>query len=152
MAKFLYKMQNILDVKSKMEEQAKLDYAASRMRLTEEEEKLEALRQRKKAYELKGVELLSNVLDVQEISENKEAILRMAEYVEKQKITVHLAQEALEKARMKLQGYMQDRKTHERLREKAFEVFIREENARESKEIDELTSYTYGQKIRSQES
>ena len=30
----------------------------------------------------------------------------------------------------------------------AFEVFVREENARESKEVDELVSYTYGQKRR----
>jgi len=36
----------------------------------------------------------------------------------------------------------------EKLREKAFETFIKEENARESKEVDELTSYTYGQKRR----
>ena len=37
---------------------------------------------------------------------------------------------------------------HETLREKAFEVFMQEENHTESKAIDELTSYTYGQKTR----
>ena len=35
---------------------------------------------------------------------------------------------------------------HERLKEKAFEQFMREENAAESKAVDELTSYTYGQR------
>ena len=34
------------------------------------------------------------------------------------------------------------------LREKAFEAFLQEENHAESKAIDELTSYTYGQKNR----
>ena len=43
---------------------------------------------------------------------------------------------------------MQERKINEKLTENAFEVFIREENARESKEVDELVSYTYGQKRR----
>ena len=41
---------------------------------------------------------------------------------------------------------MQERKTQETLREKAFDAFVREENRAESKVIDELTSYTYGQK------
>lgn len=152
MAKFLYKMQNILEVKSKMEEQAKMEYAAVRIRLTEEEEKLDALQLRKTQYEQKARELLADVLDLQEIADNKAAIIRMGEFVEKQKITVRLTEEALEKARIKLQEFMQERKTHEKLREKAFDEFVKEENARESKEIDELVSYTYGQKIRSQES
>lgn len=152
MAKFLYKMQNILEVKSKMEEQAKMEYAAARIRLTEEEEKLDALQLRKAQYEQKARELLAGVLDVQGIADNKAAIIRMGEFVEKQKITVRLTEEALEKARIKLQEFMQERKTHEKLREKAFDEFVKEENARESKEIDELVSYTYGLKIRSQKS
>ena len=41
-----------------------------------------------------------------------------------------------------------ERKMHETLREKAFEAFLQEENHAESKAIDELTSYTYGQKTR----
>jgi flagellar FliJ protein len=41
---------------------------------------------------------------------------------------------------------MQESKTQAKLREKAFEAFLKEENAKESKEIDELVSYTYGQK------
>lgn len=152
MAKFLYKMQNILEVKSKMEEQAKMEYAAVRIRLTEEEEKLDALQLRKAQYEQKARELLADVLDVQEIADNKAAIIRMGEFVEKQKITVRVTEEALEKARIKLQEFMQERKTHEKLREKAFDEFVKEENAKESKEIDELVSYTYGLKIRSQKS
>lgn len=39
---------------------------------------------------------------------------------------------------------MQESKTQERLREKAFEEFMREENAREAREVDELVSYTHG--------
>ena len=40
MAKFIYRMQSILDVKLKMEEQARMEFASARMRLDEEEEKL----------------------------------------------------------------------------------------------------------------
>ena len=38
---------------------------------------------------------------------------------------------------------MKDRKTHEKLREHAFERFKEEIKAEEIKEIDELTSYTH---------
>ena len=34
----------------------------------------------------------------------------------------------------------------EKLKERAFEDFLRELSAQEAKEVDELTSYTYGQK------
>ena len=43
MAKFFYRMQNILNLKYKLEDQAKMEFAVARRRLTEEEEKLEAL-------------------------------------------------------------------------------------------------------------
>ena len=39
-----------------------------------------------------------------------------------------------------------ERKTHETLRDKAFQEFLMEEKKQESKEIDQLTSYTYGQR------
>ncbi len=41
---------------------------------------------------------------------------------------------------------MKERKIHETLREKAFGIFLVEENRREGKEVDELTSYTYGKR------
>ena len=70
----------------------------------------------------------------------------MKEYIAVQKKAVITAQAQLEDARQKLQNAMQEKKTQEKLKEKAFEEFVKEENAKESKEIDELVSYTYGQK------
>lgn len=40
MAKFVYRMQNILDIKNKLEVQARNSYAAARMKLSQEEENL----------------------------------------------------------------------------------------------------------------
>ena len=70
----------------------------------------------------------------------------MKEYIALQKVQVARAEKQLEEARYKLQVAMQESKTQEKLREKAFDEFMREENAREAKEIDELTSYTHGRK------
>lgn len=147
MAKFRYKMQSILDVKLKMETQAKQEFAMAKNALDEEEEKLEALYQRKNWYEEEAKRLLTGGLRVKDIRENKGALMKMDEYIKEQKVRIQIAEAAVERARLKLQEVMQERKTQETLKEKAFEEFMREENRRESKEIDELTSYTYGQKV-----
>lgn len=146
MARFIYRMQSILDIKAKMVEQARMEFAAARMRLTEEEEKLQGLINRKEAYEDEGRGLRKNDLKVMEIMENREAIARMDEFIAFQRERLRCARERLEAAREKLQIAMQESKTQEKLKEKAFDEFMKEENAREAKEIDELTSYTHGRK------
>ena len=78
--------------------------------------------------------------------ENRTAILRMEDYIELQKQEVERAQEVLEQARERLKEAMQESKTQQKLREKAFEQFVKDENAREAKEVDELTSYTHSKK------
>lgn len=90
--------------------------------------------------------LLSGNLDIQEIEENKAAISSMDGFIADQQERVALAQERLEQARIRLTEVMQERKTHENLKEKAFDQFLVEENRRESKEVDELTSYVYGRR------
>ncbi|MGN0388282.1 MAG: flagellar export protein FliJ [Suilimivivens sp.] len=146
MAKFVYRMQSILNIKEKMESQARNEFARSRQHLNEEEEKLKGLTERKAFYEQQGRELQESSLNVRDILDNRNAIERMKEYIAVQKKAVITAQAQLEDARQKLQNAMQEKKTQEKLKEKAFEEFVKEENAKESKEIDELVSYTYGQK------
>ncbi len=146
MSKFFYRMQNILDIKMKLEEQAKNEYAIAQAKLNEEEERRDRLIFRQGAYEQKARELAEDVLDVPVILENGNAINVMKHLVADQQIVVKRAEDFLEKRRVRLQEVMTERKTHDKLKEKAFEAFMQEENARESKEIDELTSYTYGKK------
>lgn len=148
MAGFHYKMQNILNIKEKMESQAKMDFSRAQMKLNQEKEKLAALRERRAGYFAEAVTLRSGGLRVRDILDNREAIARMDEYIEAQTAEVVVTDKIVEEARMRLQEVMQERKTQEKLREKAFEEFMKEENAKESKEIDELTSYTYGRKQR----
>ena len=151
MAVFRYKMQSILDIKIKMETQAKQEFAQAKLVLDREEEKMEMLCNRKREYEAYAQQLLNGKLDVQEINQNNVAIIRTQELIEEQKKRVFKAEQLLEKAREKLQEVVQERKVHESLKEKAFEVFLQEEKQQESKEIDQLTSYTYGQKLQGAE-
>lgn len=146
MAKFRYGMQSILDIKSKLETQAKQEFAAAKAALNAEEAKLSALKERKAGYEAKAKELLTGELDFKEITENKSAIIKMEDFISAQRVQVKVAEDKLEGARIRLQEVMQERKMHEKLRERAFEEFLQEEKRQEGKEVDELTSYTYGQK------
>lgn len=146
MAKFVYRMQSILNIKIQMENQAKMELGQAQRKLIEEEERLEGLYHRKEYYLEEGRRLRMDSLKVRDLQDNEYAVARMEEYIEEQKENVRNAERLVEEARQKLQEIMTERKAQERLREKAFEQFMLEENAREGKEIDELTSYTYGQK------
>ena len=147
MARFRYSMQSILNIKLKLETQAKQEFSAARAALDREEEKLQALCDRKDGYAQAGEALLSGVLDLRAIEENREAIRCMEVFIVQQQGNVEAAERNLEKVREKLAEVMMGRKTHEKLKEKAFEEFLMEEKRQESKEIDQLTSYTYGQRL-----
>ncbi len=147
MAIFQYKMQGILDIKEKLEDKAKQDFAAANLRLDNEKKKLCELEESRIFYMQEGVKLRMEIIDVRKIRENKMAVLKIDEYIANQKKEIARAAKAVEKARAALQELMQERKAHEKLKENAFEEFLKEEQAAESKEIDQLTSYTYGQKL-----
>ena len=146
MAKFQYRMQSILNIKLKMEEQAKMQFAQAQARLNEEEAKLQNLIDRKDCYQAELKDVLQTKLDLLKIEELQNAVMRMEEFIAMQKREVDKAAAALEKERKKLTEVMMERKSHEKLKENAFEQFLQELNSAEGKEVDELTSYTYGQK------
>ncbi len=139
-------MQNILDIKYKLEEQAKQEYMAVRIRLNEAQAELESLEQRKASYMNLYRELVSKKLDVLEIEECKNAIILMDEYILNQKQVVQRIEHELEQATRKMNVAMQERKIHEKLKDNQFEEFLQELNQEEMKEIDQLVSYQYNHK------
>lgn len=143
MAKFTYRMQNILDIKLKMENQAKIAYGMANAKLSEEQEKLQSILIQRAGYERKAKELVTGTLLIQEIRECRRAIDTMKSRQRTQMMNVHAAEKNVELARARLNEVMVERKTHEKLREKAFEAFKLEIQRAESKEIDELVSYNY---------
>ena len=143
MAKFRYRMQNILDIKEKMENQAKTAYGMANAKLATEQQKLQDILIRRAGYESKARELVSGNLNVLEIRECRQAIDVMKSKQRSQMMNVHAAERNVELARKQLNEAMVERKTHEKLKEKAFEEFKQALLHEESKEIDELVSYTY---------
>ncbi len=151
MAKFIYRMQNILNIKYKLEEQAKQEYMAVQSRLNEEEAKLVSLQNRKESYFVEYRRLLQEKLDVLEIETCKNAIILMDEYIVNEKAVISKIQKELELAIQKMNEAMLERKIHEKLREKQFEIFLQELNQEEMKEIDQLNSYQYNHSAEQEE-
>ena len=147
MARFRYKLQNILSIKEKMETQAKQAFADAKRKLDLEEEALERLYRKREEIEKRAVEVLQGDLDLHEIEDSQMARIISDQRIEEQKHRVNRAMLELEDARSRLEEAVKERKTHEKLKEKQFDEFVREENRSESKSIDELTTYTYGQKV-----
>lgn len=146
MAKFFYPMQNILNIKLQLEDVAKQEYANAQAALNVEEQKLNALRERRRTYMHEYSEAISGKLDFLKIDECGNAIDVMDDMIATQLEIVRIKSRELEKARQKLNELMQERKMHERLKEKKFEEFLVELNAQESKETDEVVSYQFNSK------
>ena len=143
MAKFVYRMQSILDIKYKLEEQERTAYSIANGKLAEENQKLQTLLIRRAGYERRAKELAVGTIDVQSIQENKRAIDTMKSLIREQMMQVHIAEKNVELARKRLNDVMVERKVQEKLREKAFEEFKVEVAAKVAQEVDELTSFTY---------
>ena len=143
MAKFVYRMQNILDLKQKIEEQEKANFGMATARFNEEQQKLRDIMFRQAGYERRLKELSVGNIDIKEIKTCKNAIASMKVVLRDQMIVVSKAQKALEVARKRLNEVMMERKMHEKLREHAFEEFLDQLDYEESKITDELVSYSY---------
>lgn len=126
-----------------MEEQAKTAYGNARLRLTLEEEKLESYRQQMLKYQNELRDLMISNLNIMEIKRFENAIETMKLFIKQQRLAVKRAEQQLEAARLRLRAAMMERKTHEKLKEKAFENFKLEYEAEERKEVDELVSFKY---------
>jgi flagellar FliJ protein len=129
-----------------METQAKQEFAAAKAALDREEEVREELISRRDGYEREIQRQLSGKLNLRELNSLREAVNVMEGFIRTQLERVKIAAANLEKARENLADVMKERKTYETLKDKAFEEFLLEENRQEGKEVDELTSYTYGQR------
>ena len=143
MAKFTYRMQNILDIKLKLETQAKMEFSLANRRYQEEQQILQDYVIRRMGYEKKLKETMQDNVNVKEVMHARDDFNAMKTIVRRQMMEVHKAEKALNEARDELNSVMQERKIHEKLREKALDEFKHERAVEENKEIDELVSYTF---------
>lgn len=149
MARFVYRMQSVLNIKQKTEGQIKMEFAAAQAELNKQMDILENYFNRKDNY-LREAEELRNAdkLKLQDILDNQYATAQMDVMIASQARVVKQHEEIVEKARAKLTKAIQERKMQETLRDRAYAEWIEEEKQEEAKENDQRTSFTYTQRQR----
>ena len=130
----------------RLETQAKTEYAEMNNRLFIEEETMKRLGKRLDSYENLARSSASERLDIMEMRRCNEAIDIIKNQMTQQAVRIRIAQRNVDNAMKKLTEAVQDRKIHEKLKEKAFEQFKLDINAQEMKEIDETVSFKYNNK------
>lgn len=143
MAKFVYRMQNILEIKYKLETQAKSAYAEANAKLISEKLKLKQIYDDINKYQNQMRNQGKDVLNISDLKWCCNAIELKKDAAEQQKKVINNAKRDLELARIKLKEVMVERKTHEKLKEKAFDTFKKDLQDTEKKEIDELVSFKF---------
>ena len=113
------------------------------MRLSAEEEKLALLEERRDSYYREYQEALQGNLDFLKIEECRYSLDVMGDMIIKQNDVIKQRSKELELVRQKLNQVMQERKMHEKLKEKQFDTFKQEINAQENKETDEVAGYQF---------
>lgn len=146
MAKFIYKMQNILNIKKELETQAKIAFSQTLGQLSSEKMKLKSLYDDMHRYEEDIKEMNSKRLIIPELIRLTNSIELKKEQIYEQNVVIKRCEREVELARKKLNDLMVERKTQEKLREKAFEKFLDEVSAQEKKEIDEVISFQFNKK------
>ena len=154
MAQFEFRLQSVLNLREKIENQKELEYSQALKRLGEERAKERALVERKDASVLELSERLRGKskhengtekkgINPSEVSRYNDFIELMKERITIQRKVVKAAEEFAEAKRKELVEAMRDRKTIERLRENALEEYKEEEKRSEQKQVDQLVSYKY---------
>ncbi len=144
MNKFVFELQGVLDIKQKLEGQAKINFGVARAKLTAEEEKRDAIKVRIDEYRDRLSSLVNGKLNLVELGRCEDAIDILGEQLSQQEMAVRRAEKQVELMRTRLNAIVMERKTIEKLREKRFEEYMQEYNAEERKQVDELISYRHG--------
>ena len=152
MARFVYKMQSVLNIKQQTENQTKMEFAMAQAELNKQLDILEEYVTRKENYLREAEELRNDdSLKLQEILDNQYATAQMDVMIKQQASVVKQYEDRVEQVRIKLTRNIQERKMQETLRDRAFSEYLEEQKQEEAKENDQRTSFTYGQRQKEEE-
>ena len=141
MPRFIFRLQGYLNLKSKMEDQRKLEYGQAVSDLERERAKLARL-------ELQRAETISSFreginasIKPQEAGFYNSYLSWLKESISKQADSVSQAESEVERRRAALAEAMKERKVLETLKEKHYAEYMREQNLAEQKAVDEIVSF-----------
>lgn len=143
MGKFVFKLQAVLNLKKQIESNLKNELGKAVQELERQKKKLKDIELKRAAYYQEINAKSSSGVSVGKLKEFSSYISLLNEKIEYQKNNVKCAQKSVDKYREQLIVAVQERKMMEKLREKKFEEFMKEQQRDEQKIIDEIASFNY---------
>lgn len=143
MAKFIFNMQGLLNIKEKLEEQSKTEYGKALSKLEQEKNILLNLENKKQENILSFRESINKGVKPNYIDNINKYISLIDKKIEEQIQNINKSKEIVEEKRLALLEAMKEKKVLEALKEKEKENYFREELRKEQKIIDEIVSYKY---------
>lgn len=143
MAKFQFRLQNILSVKEKFEEQKRMELSNANQLLEIEERRLTQLITLRDNNNNLYKKMVSDRITVKDIRDFGEKNKYYTNVVLEQNITVTKVNSRVESIRDELKEALIEKKMYEKLKENAYEEYYKEECKEEQKHLDEIVSYKY---------
>lgn len=147
MARFVFKLQPLLNVKLQMEDNLKNEMGRAVRKLEEQKGILHALEDEREAYAAEFSRKSGQGTTVERLKEYAVYISVLKQKSEYQKESVKLAKENVDKIREQLIDVVKQRETLEKLKEKKYEDFVKEQLKEENKLVDEIISFTHNKRI-----
>jgi len=142
MARFIFKLQSVLDLRKQKEDSVKNELAAAMRKLQAEERKLSEL-ENKQDDTVREFNEKTRKTTVHELVEFNEYLSVLNSRIRTQKENVNIAAQYVDKVREELVKAMKDRKILEKLKDRQYEEFLLDQKKLEQKTNDEIVSYNY---------
>lgn len=143
MAKFKFRMEQILNIKRQMEESIKIDLANAIRNIKEEKDKLDSLNMQKKDNIGQFKESMAKGMNVQKMKEYNSFIDLLETRINSQKKAINEAETVADKIRERLVQVVKEKKILEKLKEKQFEDWKLDQQKREELTLGEIAGYKY---------
>lgn len=143
MAKFVFKLQALLNVKMQMENNLKNELGKAVQRLEKEREKLLKIENERNECINQICGQSSKGVMVGKLKEYGTYISFLKEKAEHQKENINYAQNVVDRYREQLIKVVQEKEMLEKLKEKKYQEYLKEQFKEEQKINDEITSYKY---------
>ncbi len=141
---FKFRLESILNIKDKLEQQAKIAYGVEVSNLNNEKKKLEDLYVSKEENTQKQRENFTGTIDIFSFNQYRNYGTKLDEMIVNQIQAVKAQEIKVEEAREILAEIVKERKALEKLKEKELEQFKKDVQLSEDKLVDELVTYKFG--------
>ncbi len=141
MAKFVYKFETILNLKVQMEDSLKNELGKAYKKLEHEKNKLLALENKRKDLISDFNQKSSTGVSAGKLREYGSYIALVKDRIVYQKDNVNYSQSVVDKCKGRLIKAVQEKEMFEKLKDKQYKGYVKEQFKKDQKLVDEIVSY-----------